>query len=250
MIPYFLRHYAPIADRIFVYDDGSTDRSLELLRACPKVTVRTFDHRNDAHCFDSRDLWEHAWKEHRDEADWVIACNLDEHLDHPDLRGYLQRCTRGGVTVIPAPGYEMLAGAFPAFSGRLCDHIRRGAPARNLTKTMVFSPRAIETMNYEPGRHEARPAGRVVAPALPEVRILHYKYLGFDHVLRRHTELAARLRPGDRELNMGWHYDRTPDQLRAFIAEKEAAALDVDTDDIRARLVAFGHVLPDTGLPA
>jgi hypothetical protein len=244
MIPFFLRHYSAIADRIFVFDDGSTDGSLALLRSCPKVEVRSFEHRTDAHCFDSRDLWEHAWKEHRAEADWVIACNLDEHADHADLRKYLRRCARAGVSVIPSPGYEMVADRFPTVSGRLCDHFRTGAPARNLTKTMIFRPADIVTMHYMPGRHDARPEGRVCAPARPEVRILHYKYLGFEFVLQRHAALAARLRPGDRERRFGWHYSRTADELRAYMAKMAAEAMDVDADDIRARLIAFGHTLP------
>jgi hypothetical protein len=244
MIPYFLRHYEPVADRMFVFDDGSTDRSVELLRASPKVEVRTFEHRSDAHCFDSRDLWENAWKEHRGEADWIIACNLDEHADHPDLRGYLERCTREGITIVPAAGYNMLSDRFPECAGRLCEHLRRGAPGPNVTKTMIFSARDIETMNYEPGRHRCKPAGRVVAPSRPEVRILHYKHLGFDFVLRRHGELAARLRPGDRSRGMGYHYDRTAKELRAHFDKLEGEAMDVDRDDIRERLLSYGVTFP------
>jgi len=33
MVPFFLRHYEPLVDRIVIYDDGSNDRSLELLAA-------------------------------------------------------------------------------------------------------------------------------------------------------------------------------------------------------------------------
>jgi hypothetical protein len=38
--PVLLRHYEPIVDRIVVFDDGSSDRPLELLAVSPKVEVR------------------------------------------------------------------------------------------------------------------------------------------------------------------------------------------------------------------
>ena len=42
MLPFFFRHYDPIVDRYIVYDDGSTDRTLEMLAAHPRVEVRPF----------------------------------------------------------------------------------------------------------------------------------------------------------------------------------------------------------------
>lgn len=242
MIPYFLRHYEDVVDRIFIYDDGSTDRSLELLGASPKVEVRTFEHRSDAHCFDSRNLWEHAWKPDREEADWVITCNLDEHAFHSDLRGYLESCLAKGITVIPSPGYDMIAQEFPAFSGRLCDRILRGAPTAITSKTMIFKPKEIETMNFTPGRHKAAPVGKVVIPADPQVRILHYKYIGFEYVRERHAELAARMRPGDRERRMGNHYDRSEEELREFFGKLESDAIYVPDDPILPRLQGYNHM--------
>jgi hypothetical protein len=38
MLPYFFRHYDTLVSRYFVFDDGSTDRSVDLLNAHPKVT--------------------------------------------------------------------------------------------------------------------------------------------------------------------------------------------------------------------
>ena len=37
MLPYFFRHYRSLVERFFIFDDGSTDGSLEFLRAQPDV---------------------------------------------------------------------------------------------------------------------------------------------------------------------------------------------------------------------
>ena len=40
MLGFFFRHYDPLVQRYVVFDDGSTDGSLDFLRAHPKVEVR------------------------------------------------------------------------------------------------------------------------------------------------------------------------------------------------------------------
>src|SRR5260370_33355377 len=42
MLPYFFRHYDGFVDRYVIFDDGSTDRSLAILRDHPRVKLRRF----------------------------------------------------------------------------------------------------------------------------------------------------------------------------------------------------------------
>src|SRR5260370_40102450 len=111
MLPFFLRHYEPVVDRIFVYDGGSDDGSLAVLRASPKVSpFRTGWPPGQGSDDDRAWLSDQCWKQSRGEADWVVIVDLDEHLDHDlGLRRYLAACRRAGVTVVPALAYEMVA---------------------------------------------------------------------------------------------------------------------------------------------
>ena len=43
MIPFFIKHYGPVVDRFFIYDNGSTDRSLSLLKGDERIVIRHFD---------------------------------------------------------------------------------------------------------------------------------------------------------------------------------------------------------------
>jgi len=40
MMTFFLRHYENFIDRFVIFDDGSTDGTLEILRAHPKLELR------------------------------------------------------------------------------------------------------------------------------------------------------------------------------------------------------------------
>ena len=42
MLPFFFRHYDPLVSRYFIFDDHSSDGSLDLMRAHPNVEVESF----------------------------------------------------------------------------------------------------------------------------------------------------------------------------------------------------------------
>ncbi len=114
MLRFFFRHYDPIVDHYFVYDNGSTDQSLEILAGRPNVTVSHFDVPGDSFVAEERRLSDSIWKQSRGEADWVIVLDIDEHLFRPRLREYLLRCTEHSITALRGIGYEMVADLFPS----------------------------------------------------------------------------------------------------------------------------------------
>ena len=107
MLPFFFRHYDPIVDEYFIYDDGSTDSSLSMLQSHPRVNVRRFERSAaDSFVLSEQSFSNECWKESREHADWVIVTDMDEHLFHPEGREYFARSRREGVTMIPALGFQ------------------------------------------------------------------------------------------------------------------------------------------------
>lgn len=207
MLPFFLRHYEPIAERIFIYDDGSTDRSREILERCPRVTIEPIHCAGASYVEALQDLYNNCWKRSRGHADWVIVCNVDEHFHHPSgLAAYLSGCQTAGVTLIPSRGYEMVATRFPPSDVQLSSAIRRGMSSWAHRKTTIFAPDAIDETHFGVGRHTIQPVGRVTLPEACELRMLHYKYLGFPYLRERHMQLESRRRAGDRRKGHGRHY--------------------------------------------
>jgi hypothetical protein len=228
MLPFFFRHYDEIVDRYVVYDDGSTDGTVQALLEHPRTDVlpRPPYADPDSHVRSSVELMDQMWKPSRGAADWVIVTDIDEHLFHADLKAYLERLDALGVTLVPALGYWMLSDRFPHPGQHLCRDITNGAAWRKMNKLSLFKPDAIVETRFGNGRHTAEPTGRVVTPPKDELLLLHYKYLGREETQRRHEDYRDRLRPTDRAQQWGHRYLWTREQLDLEWDEFELRAVD------------------------
>lgn len=213
MLPFFLEHYRPFVDRFFLYDDGSDDGSVEYLAQQPDVELRRF--KNDGASFveTARDFNNHAWKESRGAADWVIVVNVDELVYHPSPREALAWERQNGRTIIWPRGWDMVTAEFPR-SGPLVRTANRGVHNKEMAKVAVFAPDLVDEINYGPGRHHANPTGRVVRGRQTNFDLLHYKYLGEEYLTRRYRELSQRMKPLDRSKGLGFQYHQEEERVR------------------------------------
>lgn len=215
MLGFMFRNYDDLVQRYVVYDDGSTDGSLDILAAHPKVEIRDqAAYRNpSSRILAALSLLETCWHESRGRADWVIVCDIDEHLYHPRIDLYLSACKRAGITIIPALGYQMIADEFPPQGIRLSNSLTMGAPFEDMNKLAIFSPDDVDATLCQPGRHKAAPVGRIVAPLRDELLLLHYKYMGFKRTMQRHQQYRTRQLLTDISNDWGYQYRWSPEQL-------------------------------------
>jgi glycosyltransferase involved in cell wall biosynthesis len=230
MLGFFFRHYDPWVSRYVIYDDGSTDGSLDILRAHPRVELRTFA-RSEAESFvlSHRRLQNEAWKESRGQADWVVVTAIDEHLHVPGfaMTDYLAEEADRGVTLIPALGFDLNHPDMPGDTGLLTERVPRGRPRLAFNKLSLFKPEALRETGFGPGRHDATPRGDLCLPARDTLLLWHYKHLGFERNADREAAQAERLGRTDRALGLGQHYLWGRQRLRAFWDEMERESVDL-----------------------
>jgi hypothetical protein len=253
ILPHFFRHYDPWVDRYIVLDNGSTDGSLAILEAHPKVTVEHFDVTGDSFVDEERRLSDSIWRESRGKADWVIMVDLDEFIFHPRFLQYLRACREADITAIRGIGYEMVADRFPVDDAPLVESVTLGVRSVGHDKLCVFDPDALTETNFAPGRHMAAPKGSVWWPQRREVLMLHYKQLGVEYVIQRSAELRAGLRDGDVKQGWGRQYLMSPadiaenwvklrsacEPVRGLGSLKHVAPADYDDESVLAESGLF-----------
>lgn len=213
-IPYFLRHYGSFVRNIYVYDNFSTDRSVDILRENPKVTVNTngwsrgktdeqFHTNLKNSCYKGSD------------ADWVIVVDMDELVYHFSLEWLLREYKRAGVTLPHTFGYQMVSKRFPTTKDQIYDEIRMGVPDDLYSKPAIFNPSI--NIQYSAGAHYCDPLGPVKYSAQGEIKLLHYKSLGWEYLLERNTMGKGRVLASPESIAHGWgsHYLVGEQRMRA-----------------------------------
>jgi cell division protein FtsB len=228
MLAFFFRHYESWVDRFVVYDDGSTDGTLDYLRGKPNVELRSFPRPHpDSFVVSQQALQNQCWKESRGQADWVIVTAIDEHLHHPEMLAYLTGCKTRGVTYVPALGYHMLTDEFPETHEHLARTRTIGASDGGYNKLRIFNPDAIRETSFSLGGHTATVEGRCIPPSRDEMLLLHYKDLGVAYTRARNSSLGERLGAYDRARNFGFQYFYSSDEYQRLLAERRSFAVDL-----------------------
>jgi hypothetical protein len=211
-LPWYLDAYS-FADKITIFDNGSTDRTREIAASWPRVEVRDWatDGLDDGAM---RDLKNSCWK--RSVADWVIVSDVDELLVHPNFPELLRTTT---ATVLrPAAAYTMISREIPDDYRK----ITRGDYAAQYIKLYCFRPDSLDEIRFSCGAHEAQPSGDVIVGVIPELICYHYHAIGVEETVRRYRERSARMSANNRARRWGWHYDQAEAKIRAFFDNIEA----------------------------
>jgi glycosyltransferase involved in cell wall biosynthesis len=231
LMPYFLRHYSPIADRIYVFDADSDDGTQEIVRECPNAHLipwdcvgaddqRYMDLNNSAYIGLSRNA-----------ADWVFMVDADEFIYHPDLIGTLRQYRECDITIIVPEGFEMVSDHFPTTDGQIYDEVRRGIPGNSETKPCLFNP--AMTMGFGAGKHNCEPGypqpyDRARLATDSGIRMLHMSFLGLKH--RQDRVAIRRSRLTQNNIDRGWGTDYlyvTDDEIAAQHAAMMAGAKEI-----------------------
>ena len=184
MLPYWLRCYERFADRLFVVDHASQDRTRAIATAHSKVTLVDYPGppgMNDAAM--SRVIFDLYHEHSRGVADWVVLSDCDEMLWHEDIVGLLTRL-KGQTFAVRADPYQMVTTEPPQTTGQLWEVAAEGVREWRREKIMVWDP-AIDVLLTD-GRHAIASCDPPIPPPRDHgVKLLHYHYLGAEYLSRR-----------------------------------------------------------------
>lgn len=225
-----LRYYKKFCRTLYVYDNHSTDNTREIAEEEGAI-VKLFGSK----FFDDQEnmnLKNSCWK--GSDADWVIVCDADEilffsyahtndeydyDLSLTDLHTHLQIEKDYGTTIIKTIGWQIMSNAMPKID---LLEITNGYEFSNYAKNVIFSPKAIQEINYGLGSHDCRPTG-LVSWSDESMYVLHYKHIGgLQRTINRYQQYKPRMSPFNRKHGHGKHYNRSVSSLKQEWNERMA----------------------------
>ena len=216
VLPFAVDYWRKYASHVTVYDNGSTDGSIEYLQKQGDwISVEHYETGDKINDTLIRDIKNQVWKQARGRADLVVVCDLDEMLCAPDIVQSLATMRRVGGTICTPQWYSLVSDEVPVYNGQSLHKIRPLAVALDGTpKAVLFDPNAIIEINYDHGAHRCHPEGQVRWYG-GDIYLLHTNHnLSFEHKVSRYREMKGRLSDLNKELGHGIHYSFTEKILR------------------------------------
>jgi tetratricopeptide (TPR) repeat protein len=204
-LPHFFRYYS-FAEKIVVYDNESNDNSQKLIKQQKNAELRRYstnnEFRDDIHQY----IKNTAWKESKGLADFVIVCDLDELLYHPQLFDFLATMLKKEESILIPRGFDMICDSLPQSNIDIVSNYFRGIRNIWYDKPILFNPNLIEEINYNAGAHSCFPKGKICYARNYQAKLLHYKYLGKSYLIQRYAQYRQRLSEINKKNNWGGHY--------------------------------------------
>ena len=215
VLPFAVDYWRRYASHVTVFDNGSTDGSLEFMQQhSDLVTIEHFETGNQINDQLLLDMKNDAWKQAQGKADLVIMADMDEMLIPAE--GELQRMLDEGCTVCTPRWYTMMSDAVPVHkSGKYLHQIRPYA-VESPGKAILFDPNKINSMNYTPGAHQCQPEG-YVKWFDGDIYCLHTDHnFSLQNKIERYKQMYARMSDINKRKGWGIHYGFKEDHLREW----------------------------------
>jgi len=205
VLPFFFRHYDQFVTQYFChFNIHSTDKSLEILKN--KKSLKIIEYNNKL--IDDRlylNIKNYIWKEYstRDNCDWVIICDADEFLYHPNILNLLNRYDNAGVDIPKIRGYQMFAEEFPIDDkqSQIYKLVNKGVYAPSYNKYILMKPHIFPEYAY--GCHSLSPCSiklikfsddyHIDNTEKAELKLFHYAVFGEKFVkdmMNRNNKLS------------------------------------------------------------
>jgi len=204
ILPYVLNYYSPFCEKMVIIDNESDDNSPGIIKSYSNAEVRSYSSNGEIRDDIYIEIKNNIWKESRGKADWVIVCDTDEILYHPQLLSKLDELKAKGISIIRPHGFDMYSENYPQNS--LLEITNGIKDNRHLGKCIIFNPNLIEEINYKTGCHKCYPTGQIKFYKKDDMKLLHYKCLELEFLINRFEILRERLSIYNIENKFGKHY--------------------------------------------
>ncbi len=263
LLPYFIRHHAPMFDRVILIDSNSTDRSVELIKklAPSTWTVVQSVNPNSFH-YKITDLEVAKW-EAQFPGWWKIALTTTEFLVHPNLRAFAEGLDSVGGPVASHHFFRFrsvyVVGSDEKKLGRFAQlgqqRFEYRAHVNNHVDFIDYWTHYSRFMHhnedrsaysYTDGRHEIKGLKFFKIPMVPEGFIMKFAFSPWPELKERKLQVGSRIPPEHVKKGFGAHHTATSEALdEKRSALRNSTLLSLDAAFAACRNVALDQVHSD-----
>ena len=156
MIKYFLRYYETVAEKIFVIDDNSDDKTKEIVKSCSKATLLPYPFPTGFNEDEKTLCYGTEYRKHsRGQAEWVIIVDCDEFVVYQggELRPFLDKMRAQGRRALKPCGHFFASREIPNTDGQLFDAMPYHMRKCSWDKQVIFDPQL--DVIFGPGSHDS-----------------------------------------------------------------------------------------------
>lgn len=226
IVPFMINYWKHLkVNHVYVADNYSTDKSVELLSQYPDwITITKLETDNKLNDIVNIDYKNNCWKS--SDADLCIVCDFDEAIFTEDIVSVYEEMCSCGIDAIQCFGVWCSSEKFPILE--TSDELLHTLPDmkfnydKNMSKTAVIRPNKLNETNYFPGAHNLNAFTKTGSSAnvadgryfKNPVYLLHYKDLSLDYVIRKYRSSQARLSDLNKICRYGIHYNFSDEKIR------------------------------------
>lgn len=232
ILPYFLKHYSQFASKITIFDNYSSDDTINIINKFNDCDIDVIPYNTNGYIDDFKylEIKNNCWK--GDPSEYVIVCDVDEFLYVNNVFDYLN--INNKYDIFTPNGYEMVSDEFPMqYKTQIIEQVKNGMFRDGLCKSILFKPNMISDVNYTPGCHffYINDITIKIKKDEDQLKLLHYKHLSKEYLIKRYELLANRLSDTNKKLGAGRHYLNTIQEISEFfdhIKENSQKVIDLN----------------------
>lgn len=241
ILPFVRKYWERISADVVVYDNGSTDGSIEYLSALPYVTIRHFDSdgQNDVI---QKQVKEQAYLEYKNDYDIIIITDLDEIFYFDDFKAVSEAFIDGGYNILMTPIISLCEDFKPPFSEdkylhQLCHKFYRQRMNHmkgfdGYSKLSIFNTKVTGKVEMSVGQHYVKTS--------PDMKImlsnngfnLHIdKGFGLDYKYKVRQRMYANLSDTNKRYGMAIEYADSYEKLEREYKNNQKNSFDINDNN-------------------
>ena len=237
ILPFVSKYWERIADKVVVYDNGSTDGSLEYLAKLPYVEIRHFDS-NGQNDLIQKKIKEDAYLEYKDSFDIIIISDMDE-IFYFKNEAVWEAFIDGEYNVLATPIYSLCEDSKPIYEeGKLLHqqckkfYKQRMNHMKNFddySKLSIFNCHNVEKIYMSVGQHfvQTMPVMRIMLSN--DGFCLHIdKGLSEDFYVAKRKKMAENLSDTNKKYGMCVEYSKSEEASRKEYRQHQEKSFDIN----------------------